>query len=56
MIKKSMMLNLMLIPYVLQMNEIIPTSRTTDDSCRRMLTSGPDVRDSQATGMFQGNG
>ena len=27
---------------------IIPTSRTTDNGGRRLLTSGPDVRDSQA--------
>ena len=44
------MLNLMPIPHVLQMNEIFPTSRTTDDSGRRMLTGGPDVCDSQARG------
>ena len=45
-----MMLNLMPIPHVLQMNEVFPTSRTTDDSGRRMLTGGPGVRDSQARG------
>ena len=50
MVKRGMMLNLMPIPHVLQMKEIFPTSRTTDDSGRRMLTSGPDVRDSQARG------
>ena len=36
------------IPHVLHMNEIVSTSRTTDNSGRRLLTGGPDVRDSQA--------
>ena len=35
-----MMLKLMPIPHVLQMNEIFPTSRTTD-SGRRLLTRDP---------------
>ena len=43
------MLNLMPIPHAVEMNEIIPMSRTTDNSGRRVLTGGPDVRDSQAT-------
>ena len=43
-----MMLNLMPIPHVFQMNEIIPTSRTTDNSGRRLLTGGSDVPHSQA--------
>ena len=42
------MLKLLPIPHVLQMNEIFPTSRTTDYSGMRLLTGGPDVRDSQA--------
>ena len=33
------------IPHVFQMNEIIPT---TDNSGRRLLTGGPNVRDNQA--------
>ena len=48
MVKRGMMLNLMPIPHVLQMNEIFPTSRTTDDSGRCMVTGGADVCDSQA--------
>ena len=46
------MLNLMPIPHVLQMKEIFSTiqSRITNDSGKRMLTGGPDVRDSQARG------
>ena len=36
------------IPHVVQMNEIFPASRTTNDSGKRLLTGGPDVRDSQA--------
>ena len=47
-LKRGMMLNLMAIPHALQMNEIFPTSRTTDDSGRCMLTGGPDVCGSQA--------
>ena len=31
-VKSGMMLNLMPIPYVFEMNEIIPTRRTTDNS------------------------
>ena len=42
------LLNLMPIPHVFEMNKIIPTSRTTDNSGRRVLTSVPDVHDSQA--------
>ena len=37
------MLKLMPIPHVLQMNEIFPMSRTTDNSGRRMITSGLNV-------------
>ena len=40
------MRKLMPIP-VLQMNEIFPMSRTTNNSGRRLLTGGPAVRDSQ---------
>ena len=47
-VKRGVMLNLMPIPHVFEMNEIIPMSRMTDNSGRRMLTSGPDVRDSQS--------
>ena len=43
-----MMLNLMPIPHVFQMNDIIPMSRTTNNSGRHLLTTGADVRDSQA--------
>ena len=46
-VKRGMMLNLMPIPHVLEMNEIIPT-RKTDNSGMHALTSGPDVRDIQA--------
>ena len=34
--------------HVFEMNEIIPTGRTTDNSGRRVLTGGLDVRDSRA--------
>ena len=44
------MLNLMPTPHVLQMNEIFPTIRSTDDSGRRMITGGRDVRGSQVGG------
>ena len=37
------MLDLMPISHVFEINEIIPTSRTTDNSGRRVLTGGPDV-------------
>ena len=47
-VKRGMMLNLMPVPHVFEMNEIIPTSRITDNSGRRVLTGGPDVCDSQA--------
>ena len=47
--KRGMMLKLMPIPHVLQMNEVIPTSRRTNNGGRRMLTAGSDVRDAQAS-------
>ena len=43
------MLNLMPIPHVFEMNEIAPTSRTTENSGRRLLTGRPDACDNQAT-------
>ena len=47
-VKRGMMPNPMPIPHIFEMIEIIPTSRTTNNSGRRVLTGGPDVRDSQA--------
>ena len=41
MVKRGIMLNLMPIPHVFEMSEIIPLSRTTDNSGGRMLTGGP---------------
>ena len=43
------MLKLMPIPCVRQMNEVIPTRRRTNNGGRRMLTSGSDVCDTQAS-------
>ena len=45
----SGMLNLMTIPHVLHMKEIIPTSRRTNDCGGHMFTGGPDVRNSNAS-------
>ena len=46
-VKRGWMLKLVPIPHVLQMNDIFPTSRTTDNSGARLLTGAPDVRDSE---------
>ena len=43
MVKRGVMLRLMPIPHVFQMNEIFPTSRTTDNSGSCVLNCGPDV-------------
>ena len=42
------MLNLMPIPHVLHMKEIIPMSRRTNDCCADMVTGGPDVPNNHA--------
>ena len=46
----SLKLKLMPIPHELHMNEIIPTSRRTKNTCGgHMFTGGPDVRNSHAS-------
>ena len=43
------MLKLMLVPHVLHLKEIIPTSRSTNNCGGHMFTGGPDVRNSHAS-------